>query len=94
MGRKKIIITPIVDEKHRNITFNKRKNGLLKKAAEISLLCQIKLFLAFTDLNGNLINFYAPDCDFLNDYDFTQDSKKLTTFSDKDVQIFISFKLK
>lgn len=85
MGRKKIIITPILDDKHRNITFNKRKNGLLKKAAEIALLCKTKLFLAFTDLNGNIINFYTPDSDFLSDFDPVKDSKKFISFTEKDV---------
>ena len=85
MGRKKITITPIIDEKARNITFNKRKNGLLKKAAELSLLCHLKLFIAFTDLNGNLINFFTPDSDFLNEFDFSKDDKKLITFTEKDV---------
>lgn len=89
MGRKKIDITPISYEKQRNITFNKRKNGLLKKAAELSLLCQLKLFLAFTDLNGNLINFYTPDCEFLNEFDFSKDDKKLITFTEKDVKLLI-----
>ncbi len=88
MGRKKITITPLENEKQRNITFNKRKNGLLKKAAELSLLCQLKLFLAFTDLNGNLINFYTPDSDFLNEFDFAKDDKKLITFTEKDVNIY------
>jgi MADS-box transcription factor len=41
MGRKKILIKPISDERLRNITFNKRKAGLLKKAAELSMLCNI-----------------------------------------------------
>lgn len=94
MGRKKISITPIQDDKHRNITFNKRKNGLLKKAAEIALLCKTKLFLAFTDLSGNIINFYTPDSDFLSDFDPVKDSKKFTTFTEKDVFFFYFFKEK
>lgn len=57
MGRKKITIQQITDPKLRNITYNKRKNGLIKKAAEISLLCNINLMLVFEDLNGNLVQF-------------------------------------
>lgn len=45
MGRKKIDIKTIGDERLRNITFNKRKAGLLKKAAELSKLCKIKVHL-------------------------------------------------
>eukprot|EP01134_Creolimax_fragrantissima_P000708 CFRG0708T1 len=39
MGRKKIEITKINDERNRQITFNKRKLGLMKKAYELSVLC-------------------------------------------------------
>ena len=41
MGRKKILIEPIKDKRLRYITFNKRKAGLLKKAAELSQLCDV-----------------------------------------------------
>eukprot|EP01016_Furgasonia_blochmanni_P047670 TRINITY_DN7029_c0_g1_i4.p1 TRINITY_DN7029_c0_g1~~TRINITY_DN7029_c0_g1_i4.p1 ORF type:complete len:438 (+),score=54.27 TRINITY_DN7029_c0_g1_i4:59-1372(+) len=57
MGRRKIAIQKITDERLRNITFNKRKNGLIKKAAEIAMLCDLKLVLMFNDLNGNVIKF-------------------------------------
>jgi hypothetical protein len=39
------------------ITFCKRKFGLLKKAAEISILCGVAVYLAFTDQNGNAYQF-------------------------------------
>ena len=34
MGRKKIIIEPIREDRNRQVTFMKRKQGLLKKAME------------------------------------------------------------
>ena len=46
MGRKKIKIDYIADLKLRQITFCKRKRGLLKKAMELSLLCGQEVFLA------------------------------------------------
>jgi hypothetical protein len=67
MGRKKILIKPILEERLRNITFNKRKAGLLKKAAELSMLCNIQVYLAFTDVYGNLINFYSPSLEAIQD---------------------------
>ena len=58
MGRNKIKIQFIKEDRIRNvknfiseqITFNKRKNGLLKKACELSVLCDVKIVLSFTDL--------------------------------------------
>jgi len=41
MGKAKIVsITKIEDEIKRNVTFHKRKRGFLKKAMELSLLCE------------------------------------------------------
>jgi MADS-box transcription enhancer factor 2D len=45
VGRKKIKIERITDERNRQVTFNKRKNGLLKKAMELSLLCDSSVAL-------------------------------------------------
>lgn len=57
MGRKKIAIKAIQDEKLRNVTFNKRKIGLLKKAAELCILCDVPMSLTFRDLSGKIITF-------------------------------------
>lgn len=43
MGRKKIQIARIADERNRQVTFTKRKNGLLKKARELSVLCDAEI---------------------------------------------------
>jgi len=45
MGRKKIEIKRITDERVRKVTFSKRKGGLLKKAMELSLLCDCEIGL-------------------------------------------------
>ena len=39
------------------VTFNKRKIGLLKKAAELCILCDVQMSLTFKDLNGKIISF-------------------------------------
>jgi len=57
MGRRKIVIKQIPDVKLRHITFNKRKNGLFKKAAELSMLCNLNLLLVCEDGLGNLIQY-------------------------------------
>ncbi|VDP92251.1 unnamed protein product [Echinostoma caproni] len=58
MGRKKIQIKPISDEKTRLVTFAKRKNGLFKKAYELSVLCQCEIaIIVFT--KSNRLHQYA-----------------------------------
>ncbi|CAD8211092.1 unnamed protein product [Paramecium pentaurelia] len=61
MGRNKIDIQYIKDDRIRNITFNKRKNGLLKKACELAVLCNIKMLLCFTDLSGTVYQFMSNE---------------------------------
>jgi hypothetical protein len=39
MGKDKTDITRIADDKMRYVTFEKRKRGFLKKAIELSLMC-------------------------------------------------------
>lgn len=88
MGRKKIVIKPITDERLRNITFNKRKAGLLKKAAELSMLCNIQVCLAFTDVYGNLINFFSPNMEIIDDFKKLYPYKRVYTFTKDDYPNF------
>ncbi|KZV60232.1 SRF-like protein [Peniophora sp. CONT] len=41
MGRRKIEIQPITNERNRAVTFLKRKQGLFKKAYELGVLCSV-----------------------------------------------------
>lgn len=51
MGRNKISIQKIKDERIRNITFYKRKKGLIKKAMELSLLCDVDIMVGIYPKN-------------------------------------------
>ena len=52
MGRKKITIQPIDDERNRQVTFTKRKFGIFKKAYELSVLCKCDIgVIIFNDKN-------------------------------------------
>lgn len=53
MGRNKIKIERIKHDRIRQVTFYKRKKGLLKKAIELSLLCEADIFLCVGEKNNN-----------------------------------------
>uniref|UniRef100_A0A6B2L5F0 MADS-box domain-containing protein n=1 Tax=Arcella intermedia TaxID=1963864 RepID=A0A6B2L5F0_9EUKA len=56
MGRRKIEIKAIGDEKKRLATFIKRKNGLMKKAMELSILCGCEVKLEIHN-NGEVVKY-------------------------------------
>jgi len=61
MGRKKIEIKTIHDERNRQATFSKRKNGLLKKAYELSVLCDCEIAVIIFSSNGKLIQYSSKN---------------------------------
>jgi SRF-type transcription factor (DNA-binding and dimerisation domain) len=48
MGRKKIKIEAKEDVYDQSMTYGKRRNGLLKKAKELSIMCDVPLLLLFS----------------------------------------------
>lgn len=61
MGRKKIKIRLIEDERNRQVTFTKRKNGLLKKAMELAILCDCDIGLVVFNSQGKLYEYASRD---------------------------------
>ena len=61
MGRKKIKIAPIEDDRNRSVTFLKRKNGLFKKAHELGVLCQADVAVIVFAGNRKLYEFCNGD---------------------------------
>ncbi|XP_077478624.1 myocyte-specific enhancer factor 2A-like isoform X2 [Stigmatopora argus] len=63
MGRKKIQIARIVDERNRHVTFTKRKFGLMKKAYELSVLCDCEMALIIFNGANKLFQYASSDMD-------------------------------
>ncbi|XP_024980292.1 MADS-box transcription factor 23 [Cynara cardunculus var. scolymus] len=57
MGRGKIVIRRIDNSTSRQVTFSKRRNGLLKKAKELAILCDAEVGLIIFSSTGKLHDF-------------------------------------
>ncbi|XXG55841.1 hypothetical protein AAC387_Pa03g3412 [Persea americana] len=57
MGRGKIVIRRIDNSTSRQVTFSKRRNGLLKKAKELAILCDAEVGLMIFSCTGKLYDF-------------------------------------
>ncbi|XP_026390924.1 MADS-box transcription factor 23-like [Papaver somniferum] len=61
MGRGKIVIRRIDNTTSRQVTFSKRRNGLLKKAKELSILCDAEVGLIIFSSTGKLYEFSSTN---------------------------------
>jgi hypothetical protein len=57
MGRKKVELKRIENKSSRQVTFSKRRNGLIKKAHELSVLCDVQVALLTFSNGGKLYEF-------------------------------------
>jgi hypothetical protein len=83
MGRNKIAIQRIENERNRQATFTKRKNGLLKKAMELSILCDCEIALIIFSSNDKLYQYSSTDMDKVL-LKYTDYSEPHTPLSNKD----------
>nr|ASZ80023.1 MADS64 [Dendrocalamus latiflorus] len=61
MGRGRVELRRIEERARRQVSFAKRRKGLLKKAAELAVLCDAHVaLLVFSPFDGNLHHFAAP----------------------------------
>ena len=60
-GRRRITIEKIRDERRLRVTFSKRKNGLMKKAMELSVLCDCDVGLIVFSPDGRCIQYPRDD---------------------------------
>lgn len=63
-GRGKIQIKRIENTTNRQVTFCKRRNGLLKKAYELSVLCDAEVALVVFSSRGRLYEYANNRCFF------------------------------
>jgi hypothetical protein len=64
MGRGKIVIRRIDNSTSRQVTFSKRRNGLLKKAKELAILCDAEVGVMIFSSTGKLYDFSSTRSDF------------------------------
>lgn len=57
MGRGKIVIRRIDNSTTRQVTFSKRRKGLIKKAKELAILCDAEVGLMIFSSTGKLFEF-------------------------------------
>ncbi|XP_073056375.1 agamous-like MADS-box protein AGL11 isoform X2 [Primulina eburnea] len=61
MGRGKVELKRIENPTNRQVTFSKRRNGLLKKAFELSVLCDAEVALLIFSPSGRAYQFSSHD---------------------------------
>ncbi|KAL8223946.1 hypothetical protein R6Q57_019421 [Mikania cordata] len=64
-GRQRLKMKFIEDDKNRTVTFTKRRNGIYKKASELSILTGIDIEILITTLSGKHFSFSHPNNEFV-----------------------------
>ncbi|KAA0040383.1 MADS-box transcription factor 23-like [Cucumis melo var. makuwa] len=68
MGRGRVEIKKIENINSRQVTFSKRRNGLMKKAKELSVLCDAEVAIVVFSSTGRLYEFSSTsECSFLSE---------------------------
>nr|AFV74870.1 TM6-like protein [Balanophora laxiflora] len=60
MGRGKVEIKRIENSTNRQVTYSKRKNGIFKKAAELTVLCDARISLIMFSKSGKYNEYMSP----------------------------------
>ncbi|PON88068.1 MADS-box transcription factor [Trema orientale] len=61
MGRRRVVLERIENKINRQVSFSKRRNGLLKKAYELSVLCDAEVGVIIFSSRGKLSEFGSTD---------------------------------
>ncbi|GKD42883.1 floral homeotic protein DEFICIENS-like protein [Tanacetum coccineum] len=60
MARGKIQIKKIENSTNRQVTYSKRRNGLFKKASELTVLCDAKVSIIMVSCTDKLHEYISP----------------------------------
>ncbi|KAF0990848.1 hypothetical protein HZS_1633 [Henneguya salminicola] len=93
MGRKKIKITPISDNRVCMATFHKRRFGLFKKAHELSVLCNCEIALVILSNQSRLYQ-YVSTSPFNNLYDRISEMSPEESYNGTTMNDYINRRLK
>ncbi|KAK4273978.1 hypothetical protein QN277_017275 [Acacia crassicarpa] len=83
MGRGKIEIKRIENSSNRQVTYSKRKNGILKKANEITVLCDAQVSLIIFSSSGKMHNYISPSTTLIDILDRYQRTSGKTLWDAK-----------
>nr|BBG57458.1 MADS-box transcription factor [Habenaria radiata] len=87
MGRGRVELKRIENKINRQVTFSKRRNGLLKKAYELSVLCDAEVALIVFSSRGKLYEFGSVGtCKTLERYQRSCYSSQTTNDIDRETQ--------
>ncbi|XP_054780254.1 MADS-box protein SOC1-like [Prosopis cineraria] len=89
MGRGKIEMKRIENATNRQVTFSKRRNGLLKKASELSVLCDADVGLIIFSPKGKLCEFSSSNLrETIERYrSYTRDAQTATRYMEQSMQL-------
>ncbi|MCL7035345.1 hypothetical protein MKW94_017933 [Papaver nudicaule] len=68
MGRGKIEMKYIENTTNRQVTYSKRKKGILKKARELNILCDAQICLIMFSKTGKLTEYLSPSTTSLKEF--------------------------
>ncbi|KAL9992371.1 putative transcription factor MADS-type1 family [Helianthus debilis subsp. tardiflorus] len=71
MGRGRIEIKKIENNTNRQVTYSKRRNGIFKKAHELTVLCDAKVSLIMFSNTGKFHEYISPSTTYVNLYTYT-----------------------
>ncbi|XP_020083082.1 MADS-box transcription factor 27-like isoform X1 [Ananas comosus] len=89
MGRGKIVIRRIDNSTSRQVTFSKRRNGLLKKAKELAILCDAEVGLMIFSSTGRLYEFASTSMkSVLDRYNKSKEEHQLVMNANSEVKFW------